>query len=54
MTNKNAKAFWNEYNRLAELRFKNCAKMADATPEEKRRLIRENNEIMVKMDAMFN
>lgn len=52
-TEKEARAFWREYNRLAETLNKNRTAMADADRDEKRRLIRENNEIMTAMNRMF-
>lgn len=53
-TGKEAKAFWSEYNRLAAKLNQNRTAMADADRNEKRRLIRENNDIMIEMDQMFN
>ena len=52
-TGKEARAFWSEYNNLAAELNKNRTAMADASTDEKRRLIRENNEIMTKMNRMF-
>ena len=51
---KQAKKAWAEYNRMGDKVTENRKAMRTASADEKRRLIAENHELMVAMDAMFN
>lgn len=51
MTEK-AKKIWTEYNRMGEKVTANRRAMRTASESERRRLVRENHELMVAMDAI--
>ena len=49
---KTSKGTWEEYNRLGAQVTENRRRMRGADADEKRRLIRENHELMTKMDEI--